>query len=59
MNEDLEKAVDLLAEANVLVQKVFRANDALYNLHCMIEEVIATIEDMAENPENEGEVVNV
>lgn len=58
MNEDLEKAIDFLAEADVLVQKVFPASNALYELHNMIENVIAMIEDMAEDPANEGEIAH-
>jgi hypothetical protein len=52
MNDKLTKAIELLAEANTLVQEVFPAGDELYNLHCAIEDVISTIEDMAGEIEN-------
>lgn len=58
MNEDLENAINMLEDVDVLVQKVFPASDALYNLHTMIQNVISTIEDMAQDSANEKDNAN-
>ena len=46
MDEKLAKAIELLAQADALVQEVFDASPELYDLHNQIENVISTIEDM-------------
>jgi hypothetical protein len=47
--EQLYKAIKLLNEVNVLVQKTLGASDDTYKVHCKCEDLQATLADYCEN----------
>jgi hypothetical protein len=43
--DKLRQAIELLAEADAMIQEALGASDECYDLHCGIEDIIDEVED--------------
>jgi hypothetical protein len=49
--KQLAEAIELLAQADALVQKTLGASDDCYEVHCALEDIQATLEGFVEQLE--------